>query len=85
MKEARSWLRDNYHRPTGDHSFEERLVVWDHLRAVRWPLLILRWLWSEHHGPGRVRLTWPAADLDQLRSRLVRFIERAERLADRER
>jgi len=76
-----AWLRDNYHRPADDPSFEERLAVWDHLRATRWPFLILRWLWSEHHGPDRVRLTRPAADLAELRARLVRFIERAEHFA----
>ncbi|MBC8492246.1 MAG: aminoglycoside phosphotransferase family protein, partial [Chloroflexi bacterium] len=82
MSEAQhAWLRDNYRRPTGDHAFEERLAVWDLLRATRWPFLILRWLWSEHHGPDRVRLTRPAADVAELRARLVRFIERAERLA----
>ncbi len=80
-----AWLRDNYRRPAGDHAFEERLAVWDRLRATRWPFLILRWLWSEHHGPDRVRLTRPVADVAQLRARLVRFIERAERLADRAR
>lgn len=76
-----AWLRDNYRRPAGDHAFEERLAVWDHLRATRWPFLILRWLWSEHHGPDRVRLTRPVADLAELRVRLVHFIERAERFA----
>ena len=82
MSEAQhAWLRDNYRRPAGDHGFEERLAVWDRLRATRWPFLILRWLWSEHHGPDRVRLTRPVADLAELRARLVRFIERAERLA----
>ncbi len=81
MSEAQHvWLRDNYRRPAGDHAFGERLAVWDHLRATRYPFLILRWLWSEHHGPDRVRLTRPAADVAELRVRLVRFIERAERL-----
>jgi Ser/Thr protein kinase RdoA (MazF antagonist) len=44
--------------------------------------LILRWLWSEHHGPDRVRLTQPALDAVEVRARLVRFIERAERFAN---
>ena len=83
MSEAQhAWLRDNYRRPADDHSFEKRLAMWDHLRATRWPFLILRWLWSEHHGPDRVRLTRPAADLAELRARLVRFIERAEHFAN---
>jgi aminoglycoside phosphotransferase (APT) family kinase protein len=76
-----AWLRDSYRRPADDHTFEERLAVWDRLRATRWPFLILRWLWSEHHGPDRVRLTRPVADPDELRARLVRFIERAEHFA----
>lgn len=80
-----AWLRDKYRRPAGDPAFEARLAVWDRLLVTRWPLLILRWLWSQHNGPDRVRLTQPAADLAQLRARLVRFIERAERLASGER
>jgi hypothetical protein len=75
------WLRDNYRRPAGDYAFEERLAVWDRLRATRWPFLVLRWLWSEHHGSDRVRLTRPAADPAELRARLVHLIERAERFA----
>jgi len=82
MSEAQhAWLRDNYRPPIGDYTFEERLAVWDRLRATRWPFLILRWLWSEHHGPDRVRLTRPDADPAELRARLVRFIERAEHFA----
>ncbi len=80
-EDQHAWLRHNYRRPAGDHDFEERLTVWDRLRATRWPFLILRWLWSEHNGPDRVRLTRPAADVVELRVRLVRFIERAECLA----
>jgi thiamine kinase-like enzyme len=76
-----AWLRDNYRQPTGDHSFEERLVVWDRLLATHWPFLILQWLWTEHHGSDRVRLTRPTADLAELSARLVRFIERAEHFA----
>jgi aminoglycoside phosphotransferase (APT) family kinase protein len=83
MSEAQhAWLRDNYRRPAGDYGFEERLSVWDRLRATRWPFLILRWLWTEHHGSDRVRLTRPAADPAELRARLVRFIERAEHFAN---
>jgi aminoglycoside phosphotransferase (APT) family kinase protein len=86
MNEAQhAWLRDNYRRPAGDDSFDERLAVWDRLRATRWPFLILRWLWSEHRGPDRVRLTQPVADVAELHARLVRFIERAERFAGIER
>ena len=76
-----AWLRENYRRPTGDPGFEERLVVWDRLLVTRWPFLILRWLWSEHRGPDRLRLTQPSADPAEMRARLVRFVERAERFA----
>jgi len=51
--------------------------------VTRWPFLTLRWLWSEYNGPDRVRLTRPRADPAELRARLVRFIERAERLAEK--
>jgi len=74
-----AWIRDSFPRPAGDHAFEERLWVCDCLRLTRWPLLILRWLWSQGHGPDRVRLSRPAADPAELRARLVRFVERAER------
>jgi hypothetical protein len=79
-----AWIRDSFPRPDGDHAFEERLQVYNHLRVTRWPLLVLRWLWSQHHGPDRVRLTWQSADPVELRARLVRFIERAERVANGE-
>ncbi len=77
-----TWLRENYRRPEDDPSFDDRLAVWDHLLATRWPLAILRLLWSEYNGPDRVRLTRPANDPVELRARLVRFIERAEWLVD---
>jgi aminoglycoside phosphotransferase (APT) family kinase protein len=76
-----AWLRENYHRPAGDPAFEERLAMWDRILATRWPFLILRRLWGEHHGSDRVRLTQPACDPAELRARLVRFIERAEDFA----
>ena len=76
-----AWLRDSYCWPAGDHAFEERLAVWDYLRSTRWPFLILRWLWTERHGSDRVRLTEFVADPAEMRARLVRFIERAERFA----
>ncbi|MFQ5343835.1 MAG: hypothetical protein ACE5F6_20015, partial [Anaerolineae bacterium] len=84
-EEQHTWLREKYRRPAGDDAFEERLAVWDRLLATRWPFLILRWLWSERHGPDRERLTRPAADPSELRARLVRFIQRAEQMADSER
>lgn len=77
-----AWLRANYRPPEDDPGFEERLALWDRLLATRWPFLILRWLWSEYNGPDRVRLTRPRADPAELRARLVRFIQRAEHLAN---
>ena len=73
-------LRDSYRRPTGDSGFDERLAVWDRLIATRWAFLILRWLWSAREGPDRERLTQPENDGTELRTRLVRFIERAEQV-----
>jgi len=51
----------------------------DRILVTRWPFLILRWLWSAHNGPDRLRLTQPAADVTELQGRLLGFIERAER------
>jgi hypothetical protein len=48
--------------------------------VARWPLLILRALWSRFNGPDRARLTQPIVEPAELRARLVRFIERAERV-----
>jgi len=76
------WLRDNYRRPADDPAFDKRLAVWDHIISTRWPFLVLRYLWSQYHGPDRVRLTQAPADPAELRARLARFIERAERFAD---
>ena len=74
-----TWLRDNYCRPEDDPGFEERLAVWDHLLMTRWPFLVPRMLWSVYNGADRLRLTQPDLDPAELRTRLVRFIERAER------
>jgi hypothetical protein len=74
-----AWLRGNYRRPDNDPGFEERLVLWDHLLVTRWPFLVLRTLWSVYNGPDRLRLTQPDLDPVELRIRLVRLIERAER------
>lgn len=75
-----AWLRNCYRRPAGDDDFESRLMVWDHLLATRWAFLILLMLWIGHHGPDRVRLTLPPADVIDLRARLIRFIARAEQV-----
>jgi len=77
----RIWLRESYRPPDDDPDFIERLAVWDRILATRWPFLILRVLWSVYNGPDRVRLTRPDADPEEMRTRLVRFIERAEHFA----
>jgi len=78
-----TWLRDTYRRPDDDPGFDERIAVWDRLLATHWPFLALRWLWSEHNGPDRVRLTRMSVDPAKMRARLVHFIERAERLGSK--
>ncbi len=75
------WLRLNYRRPPDDPTFDLRLALWDRLLATRWPLLILRWLWSQDNGPDRVRLSQVTADPEELRLRLTRLVERAERFS----
>jgi Ser/Thr protein kinase RdoA (MazF antagonist) len=80
-EEQHGWVRVNYPQPVDDACFEERLVVWDHILASRWPLLILRALWCAHNGSDRVRLTRPETDPDELRDRLVHLLERAEGFA----
>jgi aminoglycoside phosphotransferase (APT) family kinase protein len=74
-----AWLRHNYRRPPGDASFDERLAVWDRLITTRWAFLMLRALWSAHNGPDRVRLSRLTATPEQLRARLIQFVERAEK------
>jgi len=74
-----AWLRIHYRRPADDDGFEARLAAWDHLVATRWPFLVLRVLWSLSNGPDRLRLSQPEHDPAELRARMVRFIERAER------
>jgi hypothetical protein len=76
-----TWVREHYHLPARDHDFEARIAVWDRILATRWPLLVLRGLWSVYNGPDRLRLTRPDADPEELRARLVRFIERADHFA----
>ena len=75
------WLRNSYRRPAGDDGFEARLRVWDRLLATRWAFRVLHSLRSKHHGPDREWLTQPATDAATLRALLIRFIERAERVA----
>ncbi len=74
-----TWLRANYRRLADDPGFEARLSAWDHLIATRWPFLVLRVLWSLANGPDRLRLSQPRHDPAELRARLRRFVERAER------
>ena len=78
-----TWLREHYQRPADDPSFESRLAVWDRLVVTRWPLLTLRALWSAHNGPDRIRLAKRNASPVELRTQLVRFIERAEQFTRR--
>jgi aminoglycoside phosphotransferase (APT) family kinase protein len=75
-----TWLRENCRRPADDGDFDQRVTVWDHIIAVRWCFLVLRHLWTVFNGPDRVRLSQKPADADDVRYRLVRFIERAEKL-----
>jgi hypothetical protein len=77
-----AWVRNYYVRPADDPGFEERLAAWDRLLLTRWPFLILRGLWSAYNGPDRVRLTEVETSPTELRARLVRTIERAERFTD---
>jgi hypothetical protein len=73
-----AWLREQYQPPPGDCGFEQRLRLWDALLAARWPFLLLRWLWSVHNGPDRVRLSMQEVRAAELRRRLMALIERAE-------
>ena len=74
-----NWLRDHYRRPSNDVEFDQRLHMWDLILSARWPFLILRGYKSQFHGPDRVRLSQPGDDPAELRARLLRAIERAER------
>jgi hypothetical protein len=47
-------------------------------RIIEWPFLMLRVLWSHDNDDVRLRLSRPDFDLDQVRARMVRFIERAK-------
>lgn len=78
----RGWLRQKYCLPEGDHSFDERITVWDHILFTRWALLVARALWSAYHGSDRVRLTTSNDGPDIIRERLVKTIERAEKFLD---
>jgi aminoglycoside phosphotransferase (APT) family kinase protein len=77
-QDQHAWLRDRYVRPEDDAGFDRRLNAWDHLLSTRWPLLLLRALWSACNGPDRVRLTCPETGPEELRAQLVRTLERAE-------
>ena len=73
-----AWMRDHYQPPPEDSGFEQRLALWDALLAARWPFLLLRWLWSVHNGPDRVRLSMQEVRAAELRRRLAALIQRAE-------
>jgi thiamine kinase-like enzyme len=72
-------FRAAYQIPEDDPGFDQRLVFWDSLLAVRWPLLLMRWLWSREHGPDRLRLSTIEAEKTDLWGRLVWLTERAEK------
>jgi thiamine kinase-like enzyme len=71
-------LRADYGNPEDDPTFRERLFLWDTLSSVRWPLLVLRLLWSQENGPDRQRLTQPVVAPPVLWGRLDSLVERAE-------
>ncbi len=73
-----AWLRQHYRPPAGDPHFWQRVALWDALLLVRWPFLILRWLWSLHNGPDRLRLSQVAVIPAELWPRLEWMIARAE-------
>jgi thiamine kinase-like enzyme len=78
-----AWFREAYQPAQDDINFMQRLAFWDGLLAVRWPLLLLRWLWSREHGPDRMRLSTVEAEKTDLWGRLVWLIERAEQFYTR--
>jgi aminoglycoside phosphotransferase (APT) family kinase protein len=73
-----AWMRRRYQPPPEDEGFAQRLRLWDALLAARWPLLVLRWLWSLDNGPDRERLSLPQAHPAELQRRMAALIERAE-------
>ena len=78
--EQHGWLRTAYQRPPGDASFDVRLEAFDRLLVSRWPLLVLRLLWSQANGTDRLRFSQVQEDRTMLWARFIRFIERAESL-----
>ncbi len=76
-----AWFRRHYRRPADDPAFDARLALWDRLISTRWPLLVLRALWSEFNGPDRQRLSRVQWSVDELWARMVRLLERAEQVA----
>ncbi len=79
-EQALKWLRANYKPSFVDPGFWERVRIWDHILATRWPLLILRALWSNHNGPDRKRLSTVEFTSESLFQRLRSYIRRAEKL-----
>ncbi len=78
--EQHDWLRAAYQRPPGDATFDVRLDAFDRLLVSRWPLLVLRLLWSQANGTDRLRLSQTPEDQAVLWARFIRLIERAELL-----
>ncbi|MBN1936061.1 MAG: aminoglycoside phosphotransferase family protein [Anaerolineae bacterium] len=79
-----AWFREHYCRPADDPAFDARLTLWDRLISTRWPLLVLRALWSKFNGPDRQRLSQVQWSADELWARMVRLLERAEQVAGEE-
>lgn len=74
----KAWMRQQYTPPPGDSTFANRLAFWDCLLSTRWPLIVLRALWSAYNGPDRLRLTMHPVEPGILRTRLEKMIEGAE-------
>jgi thiamine kinase-like enzyme len=76
--DQQTWFREAYQPLIEDAKFAQRVVFWDILLAARWPLLMLRWLWSRENGSDRLRLSTIEAEKTDLWGRLVWLIDRAE-------
>jgi hypothetical protein len=77
---ALKWLRTSYKTNKDDTGFKARMEVWDRILATRWPLIILRALWSNHNGPDRERLSSVETTSKQYFQRLCIYTEMAEEI-----
>jgi aminoglycoside phosphotransferase (APT) family kinase protein len=76
--EMHAWIRSHYVPPAADPGFADRLVFWDCVLVTRWPLLTLRWLWSQYNGADRLRLAMAAVDSQEVYGHFLRRIQRGE-------